>query len=279
MTIAQETYWVIIPAAGTGARFRMGQTGKADGATQLPKQYQQLRHQKTVAEYTLEQLSQHPQIAGLILALHPEDKYFATLDVLTSGITRGKGIHCITGGTTRTLSVLQALCFAWTKKYVQAQDWILIHDIARPLVSQNEISQLIQAIDQYHKTYQGLSLGLPVYDSVKRISFPEMRDGINKAGNIKEVRLNTEIVEEKAYPILQSEAREQIWRSITPQAAQADILVRALEQHQNNSVITDEMSALALIQAPCALIPGNSQNIKITTVEDLKLARCYLSFV
>ena len=246
MLIQQKLFWMLIPAAGTGSRFKSIESASA----KVPKQYQKFTSQKSLAQYTIERVVQHPHIAGLILALHPEDQQFVRLNFTTE-----KPVHCVTGGSSRTLSVLYALDFACQNKLVMAEDWVLIHDIARPLVSQQEISQLIDAIHNHSAIYQGIGLGLPIHDSVKRIA------DIRQTSTIQ--------------TIVHSEPREQLWRSITPQAVRAGTLLGALKQHQYDSTITDEMSALALVQARCALIPGNSRNIKITKVEDLALAKLY----
>lgn len=258
MSIQQKLFWMLIPAAGTGSRFKSAESVSAE----VPKQYQKLTPQKSLLQYTVEQVIQHPRIAGLILALHPEDQYFAGL-----GFATKKSIYHVTGGSSRTLSVLYALDFACQNKLVRAEDWVLIHDIARPLVSQQEISQLIDAIHNHDAVYQGISLGLPMHDSVKRIADTEQTTTIKTATQTT--------VQNTVQTIVRSEPREQLWRSITPQAARAGTLLSALKEHRHDATITDEMSALALVQAPCALIPGNSRNMKITTVEDLALVKLY----
>ena len=263
----------MIPAAGKGTRFHAtcpaSDSGTVFGSQSAlicsasspffsvkqkkTKPYYLLTENQSIAQYTIERILQHPHIAGCIVAVSTEDDFFQHLAFNTT-----KPIHKTTGGTTRAASVLHALDFAWQQQLIQPEDWILVHDIARPLISQEEIGQLIQAIAQHSHHYQGISLGLPIRDSLKRIVVQK---------------------EQNLVPVIRNESRQHIWRSITPQAARADILLQALKTHGEALEMTDEMSALTALQARCALIAGKEQNIKITTWEDLLLARALLANV
>ena len=268
----QMHFWTIIPAAGKGTRFHatcpenysdavfnpestLAFSSSTQSATKQKKtkQYYLLTEQHNIAQYTIGQINLHPGIAGCIVATSPEDDVFQHL-----AFDSTKPVHSTIGGSVRAESVLRALDFAWQQKLIQPADWVLVHDIARPLISQKEISWLIQAISRHGSYYQGISLGLPIRDSIKRIAVQE---------------------EQHLMPVIHSESRQHIWRSITPQAARADILLQALKACREAPEITDEMSALTALQVPCALIAGKEQNIKITTWEDLLLARALLGNV
>ena len=251
----QSTFWVMIPAAGQGTRFRATHSAAHPATTaddEVPsKQYHRLSDNCTIAQRTMEQMQQHPAIAGCVVALSAQDRWFQQMPR-----TGTKPVYTTTGGACRAASVLHALDFAQQHQLIAETDWVFIHDIARPLVTQEEISQLVQAISQYGTAYQGISLGLPIRDSIKHI---------------------TTVPEQNLMRITQSASRQHIWRSITPQAAPANLLAPALRQFGQHPEMTDEMSALASTNVPCALLPGNEQNIKITTWQDLCVAHALLA--
>lgn len=219
------TYTAVIPAAGIGSRMQ------AD----VPKQYLPLGD-ITVIETTIKRLLAHPQIARLVVVLHPNDDVFNTLDIASSPrITR------VIGGDERANSVFNGL------QVVPENEWVLVHDAARPCVRHEDISKLLQLAQQSH----GGILAKRVVDTMKR----------GTADNF----------------IAHSEPRDHLWHALTPQffpcAQLREALAQCLQQHR---LITDEASAMEYAGHKVALVEGYADNIKITVPEDLALAEFYI---
>src|SRR5690606_37818609 len=139
--------WVVVPAAGRGERF----------GGSLPKQYAVLAG-RPVLEHTLACFDGIPGIAGIVVALAADDRRFGTLKLPSLPV------HTTVGGDTRAQSVLAAL--DWLSNGPAADDdWVLVHDAARPLVARADIEALITECE--HNGVGGL-LGVPVADTLKR---------------------------------------------------------------------------------------------------------------
>jgi 2-C-methyl-D-erythritol 4-phosphate cytidylyltransferase len=141
----QESYTVIVPAAGVGKR--MG--------SDIPKQYLQLAG-KTLLEHTLNNLIQHPTINNIVLVLSSEDTYFKE-----TSLVNVSWIETVQGGKERADSVLAGLVHV---KRSQPNGWVLVHDAARPCVTHHDISQLLLL----RSGYSGGILATPVRDTMKR---------------------------------------------------------------------------------------------------------------
>lgn len=219
--------WVIVPASGIGLRMQ----------AELPKQYLKLTD-KTIIEHTLDRLLSHPAVSGAVVILNADDKHWAELNYQPC-----KPIIFATGGEQRQHSVyngLQALSL-----HLKQDCHVLVHDAVRPLVSHQDISQLLQAVDQQD---DGALLAAPVTDTLKQQ---------NADGNVD-----------------QTISRDKLWRAFTPQIFRASILAKALQYvEESRCEITDDASAIEAIGLKPKLVLGSSENIKITLPEDLKLAR------
>lgn len=225
----QTKLWAVIPAAGSGRRF---------SATDL-KQYQIIQN-KTVLEHSIERLSVLP-LAGYVLAIAADDDVAQNL-----ALVQKEKAHFCQGGAERVYSVLNALNYL--SKIAGDEDWVLVHDAARPCVSPSCLETLYQQAIEHQ---QSAILAIPVRDTLKRVV--------------------------QAPQITETVSREQLWQAQTPQIAQLGLLKSALEQAIADQVlITDEASALEHIQAPVQVITGRADNIKITYPSDLDLARLIL---
>lgn len=225
----QTKLWAVIPAAGSGRRF---------SATDL-KQYQIIQN-KTVLEHSIERLSVLP-LAGYVLAIAADDDVAQNL-----ALVQKEKAHFCQGGAERVYSVLNALNYL--SKIAGDEDWVLVHDAARPCVSPSCLETLYQQAIVHQ---QSAILAIPVRDTLKRVV--------------------------QAPQITETVSREQLWQAQTPQIAQLGLLKSALEQAIADQVlITDEASALEHIQAPVQVITGRADNIKITYPSDLDLARLIL---
>ncbi len=226
MTNTQQ-YTVVVPAAGVGKRMQIDK----------PKQYL-LINNKTIIEHTIERLLSHPLIKQVVVSLSAEDDYFANLPIAGNA-----QVETVIGGKERYDSVLAGL------RMVKEQQWVLVHDAARPCVTHTDIEQLIQHCVQ---SQQGAILATPVRDTMKRT---------DPQGHIHH-----------------TENRDNLWHAQTPQMFAAKALISALEQGINTGQnITDEASAMELIGKPCDVVSGREDNIKITRPSDVTLASFILT--
>lgn len=227
---ASNRCWVIVPAAGIGTRMR----------SDLPKQYLRLSG-KTLLEHTLERLLAIPDLAGLVLALSPTDPYWEQLPL--AGDAR---VAVVDGGTERSRSVLNALNYLTLQ--AQTDDWVLVHDAARPCITPSAIASLRRHTANHPV---GGILGVPVGDTLKRV------------GSRHEIQETCD--------------RRELWQAQTPQLFRYQLLhqclARALGQSEN---VTDEASAMELAGYQPLMVEGRSDNIKVTRPEDLALAEAIL---
>lgn len=208
-----------------------------------PKQYL-LINNETILTHTVMKLLSHPAISQVILALGADDQYFAE-----SPLAHHKDIIRVNGGAERVDSVLSGLRAVDVSKY----PWVLVHDAARPCVSHDDIDKLISQCLSHDC---GGILAAPVRDTMKRGAFTK--------GMINSIESTVE--------------REQLWHALTPQLYKTDELMLSIEQALTNKrVITDEASAIEQANLPSLLVPGSSENIKITHPDDLALAEFYIN--
>ena len=140
-------HWVIVPAAGIGAR--MGSI--------TPKQYLPLGGQ-TVLGQTLHRLASLPGLSRMVVALHPEDHFWPELE-----LPAGVSVSACEGGSQRSQSVLNAL--QSLQDEAGDDDWVLVHDAVRPCVRVAEIATLLRDIAGHPC---GGLLAVPVSSTLKR---------------------------------------------------------------------------------------------------------------
>lgn len=235
-------YWAVVPAAGLGRR--MG--------AEKPKQYLQLLN-KTVIEHSLAPFCDHPLIAGIVVAIAEDDPHWQAL-----AVSRHPKISRAKGGEERRHSVLNGLnCLA---ARAADDDWVLVHDAARPCVKATDLDLLIAAVKDH--AVGGL-LAAPLSDTVKRA---EQGGGLAEGpapGATCEVQTTVN--------------RDGLWRALTPQmfrlAALRESLAAVVAQR---GVATDEAQAMESQGRKPRLVPAGAHNIKIARPEDLALAEFYL---
>lgn len=203
-----------------------------------PKQYLELAG-KTVIEHTLSRLLQADVFAAIAVAISPEDPYWPELELSTH-----KNIVTAAGGKERADSVLSALTAI--RATASDEDWVLVHDAARPCITSADIHHLI---DTLNRGDVGGILALPSHDTLKSVQEPRIIGTLD---------------------------RKHIWRALTPQMFRYGLLKNALEVAAGNPSITDEASALELQGLQPNIVEGRPDNIKITRPEDLALAQFYL---
>jgi 2-C-methyl-D-erythritol 4-phosphate cytidylyltransferase len=227
-------FWGIVPAAGVGKRMNADR----------PKQYLLLKTAPlpslTVIEHTLTRLIEANVFEKIIVAISDGDPYWNDLP-----ISKHEKIVLANGGKERADSVLNAL--AAIENQANLNDWVLVHDAARPCITSQDIESLISELQNDDV---GGILALSSHDTLKDVD-----------GN----------------QILRTLNRNRIWRALTPQMFRYGALKLALESTQGNSEITDEASALEVRGLSPKIVEGRSDNIKITRPEDLALAQFYLA--
>jgi 2-C-methyl-D-erythritol 4-phosphate cytidylyltransferase len=221
-------FWAVVPAAGVGKRMNADR----------PKQYLDLAG-KTVIEHTLLRLLQADVFTAVAVAISEEDPYWSELSVASHDkIIRAKG------GKERADSVLSGLHSI--RDQARDEDWVLVHDAARPCITSADIHHLI---DSLVDDEVGGILALPCADTLKNV------EGKNILGTLD---------------------RSHIWRALTPQMFRYGDLKTALEIAVGNPAITDEASALELQGKQPKIVEGRPDNIKITRPEDLALAQFFM---
>ncbi|MET0050992.1 MAG: 2-C-methyl-D-erythritol 4-phosphate cytidylyltransferase [Candidatus Thiodiazotropha sp.] len=223
-------YWAVVPAAGVGRR--MG--------GEIPKQYRLLAGRRVI-DHSLARLLRNPLINTVFVALSVEDVHWEDCEH-----ARDPRVIRVSGGEERCHSVLNALRVVL--EHAAADDWVLVHDAARPCLAHEDLDRLIERLSEHPV---GGLLGIPVTDT------------------IKEVDVNGQVTGTRS--------RDRLWRAFTPQMFRLGMLTKALEQViASGGQVTDEASALEALGHQPLMVEGSPGNIKITRPEDLALAEFYL---
>jgi 2-C-methyl-D-erythritol 4-phosphate cytidylyltransferase/2-C-methyl-D-erythritol 2,4-cyclodiphosphate synthase len=229
--LATRRVWAIVPAAGRGARFSAA-TPEAP-----PKQYAPLLG-ATVLEWSLRALLAEPRVHAVVVALAADDVHWPSI---AAKLQSPKLLTTI-GGANRQDSVTNGLDFLSAQ--AAADDWVLVHDAARPCLSAADLCALLDAVET-DKGSAGAVLAAPVVDTVKR----ELGDQVATVD------------------------RQGLWRALTPQVFGFAQLRRALTEATRAGVaVTDEAQAIERLGLRPALVQGSPFNVKITRVSDLGLA-------
>lgn len=221
-------FWAVVPAAGVGARMRADR----------PKQYLRLG-ERTVLEHTLGCFLGHPTLKGLVVCLAEDDPYWPGL-----ACAHDPRIARAAGGCERADSVLNGLLHLLSLG-AQADDWVLVHDAARPNLARADLDLLLGELAE--DPVGGL-LAVPARDTLKRA---------DRSGRVRETI-----------------DRSVIWQAYTPQMFRLGQLQRSLaDALVSRAVITDEASALEWAGHAPRLVEGRADNLKITRPEDLEWLR------
>ena len=222
----------IVPAAGTGERMQCG----------VKKPYIELCC-RPILSYTLQVVGKDPSIDRIVVPVYPGEEECCRKQIVAP-LDLAAEVIIIAGGRVRQESVSKALVHVSS-----SCDEVLIHDGARPLVTDDLIAR---AISETH-TKQATTLGVPVKDSITRAS--------HEHGTIIET-LN----------------RNGLFAVQTPQTFLRDIIMEAHRAAaQDGFAGTDDASLVERIGIPVTILPGAYTNIKITTFEDLLFAEAVLA--
>ena len=221
--------FALIPCAGSGSR----------AGTAQPKQYQVIAGQPMVL-HTLAAFSGVARLTGCLVVVAPSDS------VLNVDDQRTVVVPC--GGATRAESVLNGLEHLLAHG-VRAQDWELVHDAARCLVTPAQINALIDACQG--DAVGGL-LALPLADTLKNAQGERVSGTVDRADK---------------------------WLAQTPQMFRVGALSVALRRALAvaGAGITDESSAMEVLGHQPMLVRGSAHNFKVTYPEDFALAEAILN--
>lgn len=222
-------HFALLPAAGVGARM---------GAAH-PKQYLDI-HGRPMIWHAIRAFD-HPAIAWVYVVISQEDDWWDRYD--WSAFPRLTVLR--RGGKTRAQSVLNGLQ-AMVEEGVAADDWVLVHDAARPCLPRALLDKLLAEVDGDEV---GGILAAPVADTLKR-------EG--EGGRIQE-----------------TVSRDRLWGAQTPQMFPHGLLTRALLQAGNR--VTDEASAVEAMGLVPRLVESDLINLKVTYPRDLEVAAWLLA--
>ena len=176
-----------------------------------------------------------PQVEAVWVVLSPGDEHFPRHDWSAFG-GKLRPLHC--GCASRRDTVLNGL---QARSYgLDADDWMLVHDAARPCLPVKDLDKLMREIDGDEV---GGILALPVADTVKRVS----QDKIQA-----------------------TEDRSQLWLAQTPQMFRAGLLLQALARAKGAP--TDEAAAVEQLGLKPRVVAGSRENLKVTWPEDVAIA-------
>lgn len=215
---------VVIVAAGAGSRMNMG----------INKQFIKLEGKEIIA-YTIEKFYNNSNIEDIVVVVKEDESEFFKKEILDK--YNFKNVKIAYGGKERQDSVYNGL-----KLLDEKCDVVLIHDGARPFVSDKIIDKSIEEA----KEHKAIVVGVPVKDTIKVID------------NDKN--------------IVDTPNRSVLWAVQTPQTFDYNILIDAYKDAFKNKFYgTDDAMLVERIGYKVKMLEGSYNNIKITTQEDLNI--------
>ncbi|MBI4055804.1 MAG: 2-C-methyl-D-erythritol 4-phosphate cytidylyltransferase [Elusimicrobia bacterium] len=220
---------VLLVAAGQGVRFGTG----------LPKQFLPLWGRPMLG-WSLRAFQKFPSVRNIVLVVPKE-----WVRVCRGWFSEGQdGVSVVAGGATRLGSVRRGLRVLSPKCL-----WVMVHDGARPLVSEAVIRRCLQAA---HRTGAAVA-GIPARETLKCVT-----------GN-------------GASPwVRQTPRREDFWVAQTPQCYRRKILAQALSSFAQVREASDESQLVERAGGRVRMVSGAVENIKVTTPEDFRVAEMFL---
>ena len=210
---------VIIVAAGSGMRF--------GGAKQ-----RSMLLGKPMYQHSLERFYHHPQIDNIVLVVSVD--LLSEIKAEVKALYASELISVVVGGDTRQASVQNGLSSIHDHCEI-----VLIHDAARPGVSNQIITDVIEASAEYGAALAAVA----IVDTLKR---------------------------EENGMVLGTIPRENLWRAQTPQGAKKQLLLQAFKQAESDGYIgTDEIELLERIGIKVRIVSGSEENLKVTFANDL----------
>lgn len=223
-------YTAIVLAAGSGSRMN----------TKVKKQYL-LLEEKPILYYSLKTF-EDSAVTDIILVVGQGEVEYCKKEIVERYQFR-KVTAIVEGGKERYHSVFEGL------KAAKNADYVLIHDGARPFVTEEILNRAMCSV----KKYRACVVGMPVKDTIK-------------------------IADENEYS-KETPERKNVWMVQTPQCFEFNLIYEAYEKmlQEEDRTITDDAMVLERVHGlPVKLIEGSYRNIKLTTPEDMIIAEAYL---
>lgn len=227
----------IVLSAGQGKR--MG--------TKIQKQYIELEG-KPIVYYALETFQKSSLIDRIILVVGQGQEEYCQKEIIEK-YQLSKVTDIVEGGSERYHSVQNGL------KKVGKDEYVFIHDGARPFVTEEMLERVYAAVCEY----PACVVGMPVKDTIK-------------------------IADENGF-IRETPKRSLVWQIQTPQVFDAELIVPAYRQviereqellDKGVQITDDAMVVETMCAHPVKLVQGSYENMKLTTPEDLKVAEAFL---
>lgn len=213
---------VIIVAAGTGSRMKKD----------INKQFIKLDNKEIIA-YTIDKFYINDEIDDIVVVIKTDEEDYFKKNILEK--YKFKNIKIAYGGEERQDSVYNGI-----QKLDKNCEVVLVHDGARPFVTEEIINNSIQEA----KKHNAVVVGVKVKDTIKVVG---------EEGNI-----------------VDTPNRKYLWSVQTPQVFKYDIITKAYENAYNENYYgTDDAMLVEKIGYDVKMIEGSYDNIKITTQEDL----------
>lgn len=227
--MALRKYWAIIPAAGVGRRMGSEKAKQYCDILGLP-----------VLHHSLSAMCQNDFVSGVVVGISDGDIEWPQM-----AFSHEKLIGSYTGGRERSDTVFQGLEFLRSKPEVGEDDWVFVHDAARPCLTQNEINNMVEAAESVE---DGVVLGVKLVDTLKQVDDSDA--------------------------VIQTPGREKYWRAFTPQLFAIQQLYPAIRKTISDGYsITDECMAMEYSGFSPKMVQGLPTNIKITWPADLLQAQ------
>ena len=192
---------------------------------------------KSVLSYSLNAFNQNPYIDNIVIATKENEKEIVKDIVNKESYT--KNIQIVTGGNTRKESVYNCI------KNLDS-NIVIIHDGARPLIKQEYINKCIESMNEFN----GVTIGVKSKDTIK----------IADENNL----------------VINTTKRDNTWLIQTPQCFNKEILLEMHKKYKNDDT-TDDCALLEKNNYKIKIIEGDYKNIKITTLEDIKIVNEFIN--
>ena len=216
-----SNYHVICVAGGVGQRF----------SSTIPKPFIEL-NQYPLWYYSLKLFSQISKIQQTVLVI---DQHYPAF-IEQSKTFETFNCQLASPGETRMHSVIHGMHAL--SKTAAADDWVLIHDVARPCLTTTAVNRLIETVGQHQV---GGILACPVVDTIKHV--------VEKT-------------------IQKTVARENLYVAQTPQMFRFQLLKKALNHALQQKNCSDEAQAIEQLGKRPLMVLGERDNIKLTTPDD-----------
>ena len=222
----------LIVAAGSGTRM---------GNIEKPKQFL-LVNDKPLLLYSAQAFNNHPEVDSIVIVTNKV--FVPDVKEICKSFNLSKVKTIVSGGETRQQSVYNGLRAINGK----AEDIIIIHDAARPLISPRIITDNINGC----KLYDAVETAIKATDTIIK---SEDKEKISDIPN-----------------------RKDLYQTQTPQTFKYDLILKAHEQAMKNNLpdVTDDAKLVMALGKEIHLVEGDKLNFKITTSEDLTLLKALL---